>query len=52
MRYLKPYTLSLSTAIILIFIQAMADLSLPDYMANIVNQGIQQGGILNAVPVA
>lgn len=51
-RYLKPYTLLIITAVILIFCQAMADLSLPDYMANIVNQGIQQGGILNDVPVA
>ncbi|KLU66593.1 putative ABC transporter ATP-binding protein [Desulfosporosinus acididurans] len=51
-RYLKPYTLLIITAVILIFCQAMADLSLPDYMANIVNQGIQQGGVLNAVPVA
>lgn len=28
----------------------MFDLSLPDYMSNIVNVGIQQGGIENAVP--
>ncbi|WP_255351337.1 ABC transporter ATP-binding protein [Caloranaerobacter sp. TR13] len=39
-------------AIILLFAQAMADLSLPDYMSNIVNNGIQQGGIVNAVPEA
>ncbi len=30
----------------------MADLSLPGYMSNIVNVGIQQGGIENAVPQA
>ncbi|AFM40694.1 ABC-type multidrug transport system, ATPase and permease component [Desulfosporosinus acidiphilus SJ4] len=51
-RYMKSYTTLIVTAVILIFCQAMADLSLPDYMANIINQGIQQGGILNAVPVA
>ncbi|KLU59795.1 putative ABC transporter ATP-binding protein [Peptococcaceae bacterium CEB3] len=51
-RYLKPYTVMLIAAVLLIFVQAMSDLSLPDYMSNIVNQGIQQGGILNAVPVA
>jgi ATP-binding cassette subfamily B protein len=39
-------------AIVLLFVQAMADLSLPDYMSNIVNNGIQQGGIVNAVPEA
>lgn len=51
-KYLKPYIVIMIAAIILIFVQAMADLSLPDYMSNIINQGIQQGGILNAVPTA
>lgn len=39
-------------AIVFLFVQAIADLSLPDYMSNIVNKGIQQGGIENAVPEA
>jgi ATP-binding cassette subfamily B protein len=39
-------------AIALLFVQANADLALPDYMANIVNIGIQQGGVANAIPVA
>jgi ATP-binding cassette subfamily B protein len=30
----------------------MADLALPNYMSNIVNVGIQQGGVENAVPIA
>ncbi|MDD5622246.1 MAG: ABC transporter ATP-binding protein [Actinomycetota bacterium] len=51
-RYLKPFTLMILIAIALLFIQGMADLSLPDYMSNIVNNGIQQGGIENAVPKA
>ncbi|HYE82028.1 MAG TPA: ABC transporter ATP-binding protein [Clostridia bacterium] len=51
-KYLKPYTVIIMTAIILLFVQAISDLSLPDYMSNIVNKGIQQGGIENAVPVA
>lgn len=51
-KYLKPYAKIILAAIILLFVQAMADLSLPDYMSNIVNQGIQQGGIVNAVPEA
>lgn len=51
-KYLKPYLLSILIAIALLFIQANADLALPDYLSRIVNNGIQQGGIENAVPVA
>jgi len=51
-RYLKPFIPLLLVAIVLLFTQAMADLSLPDYMSNIVNYGIQQGGVKNAVPSA
>ncbi|OPZ94636.1 MAG: putative ABC transporter ATP-binding protein [Firmicutes bacterium ADurb.Bin419] len=51
-KYLKPYTGLILIAIVFLFGQAMADLSLPDYMSKIVNTGIQQGGIENAVPEA
>ncbi|HEX2906680.1 MAG TPA: ABC transporter ATP-binding protein [Phototrophicaceae bacterium] len=51
-RYLKPFTLLILAAIVLLFLQALADLSLPDYMAKIVNNGIQQGGVETAVPQA
>ena len=51
-KYLKPYTLLIVLAIALLFVQANADLALPDYMSNIVNIGIQQGGVVNAIPVA
>lgn len=51
-KYLKPFTGLLIAAVVLLFGQAMADLSLPDYMSNIVNVGIQQGGVENAVPEA
>jgi len=51
-KYLKPFLGVLVIAVVLLFGQAMCDLSLPDYMANIVNVGIQQGGIENAVPNA
>lgn len=51
-KYLKPFTAMIMAAIILLFVQAMCDLSLPDYMSNIINKGIQQGGIENAVPKA
>ena len=51
-RYLKPYTGLLLLAIVLLFTQAMADLALPNFMSEIVNVGIQQGGIESAVPSA
>ncbi len=51
-KYLKPYLLLVLIAVALLFVQANADLALPDYMSNIVNYGIQQGGVQNAVPVA
>jgi len=51
-KYLKPYTLLVIFAIALLFIQANADLALPDYLSKIINNGIQQGGVENAVPEA
>lgn len=51
-KYLKPFTLLLLLAVALLFVQANADLALPDYMSRIVNIGIQQGGVENAVPEA
>ena len=51
-KYLKPFTALILASIVLLFVQAMCDLSLPDYMSNIVNKGIQQGGIESAVPEA
>ncbi len=52
LKYLKPYTVLILIAIALLFVQANADLALPDYLSKIVNVGIQQGGVENAVPVA
>ncbi len=51
-KHLKPFTWAIVAIFVLLFAQAMADLSLPGYMANIVNIGIQQNGIQNAVPQA
>ena len=51
-RYIKPYLGFLLIAILLLFVQANAELALPDYMSRIVNTGIQQGGVENAVPLA
>jgi len=39
--YIRKYYLMIAVVIILLFIQAMADLTLPDYLADIVNYGIQ-----------
>ncbi len=51
-KYLKPYLALILISVGLLFVQANADLALPDYMSNIVNYGIQQRGVTNAVPVA
>jgi len=51
-RYLKPYTIMLVLAIALLFVQAISDLNLPNYMSEIVNVGIQQSGIEHATPEA
>ena len=47
---MKPFTIIIFLIIGLLFFQAATDLALPDYMSNIVNVGIQQNGIENAVP--
>lgn len=52
LKFLRPYILLIVLDIALLFGQANADLALPDYLSNIVNVGIQQGGIENAVPQA
>ncbi len=49
-KHLKPFIASILLVLGLLFVQAVCDLSLPDYMSNIVNVGIQQGGVENAVP--
>ena len=51
-KYLKPYLGMVLLAILLLFAQANFDLALPDYLSRIVNVGIQQGGVENAVPHA
>ena len=52
LKYLKPYVWLILIAVALLFVQANADLALPDYMSKIVDNGIQQGGIVTAVPQA
>jgi ATP-binding cassette subfamily B multidrug efflux pump len=51
-KFLKPYTLLIVITIAFLFAQAMTNLALPNYLSDIVNNGIQQGGVENAVPKA
>ena len=52
LKILKPYLPQILLTILLLFVQANADLALPDYLSRIVNVGIQQNGVVNAVPQA
>ncbi|MBQ5804397.1 MAG: ABC transporter ATP-binding protein [Erysipelotrichaceae bacterium] len=51
-RYLKPYVLIVLAIIALTFVQVQTELTLPDYMSQIVTNGIQYGGILEETPLA
>ncbi|MEG1753256.1 MAG: hypothetical protein RR234_05020, partial [Christensenella sp.] len=51
-KHLKPYAALVLAAVLLLFAQAYCDLSLPNYMSKIVDRGIQQGGMENAIPMA
>lgn len=48
--YLRRFFLPVLGIVALLVIQAVCDLSLPDYTSKIVNVGIQQGGIENPAP--
>ncbi len=50
LKNLKKSVAALLFVIVLLFIQAFCDLSLPSYTSNIVNIGILQGGIDSSVP--
>lgn len=49
-RYLKDYKRFVVCIILLLVVQAYCDLSLPQYMSDIVDIGIQQGGIEHVAP--
>ena len=51
-KYLKNSIVPIIMIIILLIIQASCDLSLPSYTSNIVNVGIQQGGVERVTPKA
>ena len=52
LKYLKKSWVAVVAIILLLCLQAYTDLALPDYTSKIVNVGIQQGGIEDAVPEA
>ena len=49
-KYLKKSTFTIILIVMLLVGQAVCDLALPDYTSNIVNIGIQQGGVNNVTP--
>ena len=50
LKLFKKHVLALLAAIVLIVISCNADLALPTYMSDIVDVGVQQGGIASPVP--
>lgn len=46
----KPYWKTVILVVLILFVQAYCDLSLPAYTSDIVNVGIQQGGVDDLVP--
>lgn len=48
-KYLKPYWLLAVLCVAAVFIQAMGELKLPDYMSQVVNVGVQRYGIEDGV---
>ncbi|MGQ9632406.1 MAG: ABC transporter ATP-binding protein [bacterium] len=44
-KYLKPYAIPVATVIILVFLESMANLYLPNLMSDIVNKGITRSDI-------
>jgi len=51
-KYLKTFAVGVGLAIALLFVQALCDLNLPNYMSSIVDTGIQQNGIEHSSPNA
>lgn len=50
LRYLKSSWKTLTLVVLLLIVKVIADLTLPYFMANMVNVGIQQGGIDSVTP--
>ncbi|WP_461811910.1 ABC transporter ATP-binding protein [Faecalimonas sp.] len=50
LKFLKPHIVSVVAIVAVLVLQAYCDLSLPGYTSDIVNVGIQQGGIDEHIP--
>ncbi len=50
LKYLKRYYLTIILVFLMLAMQAYCDLSLPKYTSNMVNVGIQEGGLTSSVP--
>lgn len=48
-KFMKPYAATILMIVVFLVLQAYCDLSLPGYTSDIVNVGIQQGGIDTAI---
>lgn len=45
LKFLKPHMAAVISIVAVLIVQAYCDLSLPAYTSDIVNVGIQQGGV-------
>ena len=52
MKYLKPFAGTILISLLILFGQAIGELSLPNLMSDIVNTGIQNGGVEQEAPEA
>jgi len=52
LKYVKPFTLTILICIAFLFAQAISELQLPNFMSDMVNDGIQSGGIEEGAPDA
>lgn len=50
LKYMKPFAFVVLLAVVLLFVQNISDLMLPNYMSEIVNTGIMRGGVEDDVP--
>ena len=51
-KYLKKYIFLIVVVVLFTFVQVQSELKLPDYMSDIVTNGIQYNGISENVPRA
>ena len=52
MKYIKPFAGTILVSLLILFGQAIGELSLPNLMSDIVNTGIQNGGVEQEAPEA